>query len=502
MTLLHEPVLAAGDRAPDAPAVRGPDGAFTYRELNAWSNRIARALEQRGVRQGDRVALWGEKSCRLVAAMQGTLRLGAAYVPIAASVPAARALAIIRDCGVRGLVTDAARSRSLAGDEAARACLLVDDWGPVEAQSADPVRTPAAAPDDLAYILYTSGSTGRPKGVCISHRNAMAFIQWAADAAHVTERSRLTNHASFTFDLSVFDLYAAFLGRACVTLISETTAVSGQALVDLLRQERITIWYSVPSALVLMIEQGGLLDLPDPSLDTVIFAGEVFPLRHLRRLRQAWPGVRLLNFYGPTETNVCTSFEVGSIAPERTTPIPIGRASCGNRVWLGDADGHPIPGPEGELFVGGPTVMLGYWGGEPQGDRPYATGDICRVEPDGTFVYVGRKDHMVKIRGHRIEPGDVEAVLATYPGFVESAVVAIGEGIDARLVGFYVTERAARPTLMQLKAHCATHLPPYMVISLAWPLPALPRTANGKVDRRCLADMAMASVQASSSARA
>jgi len=499
MRLLHELVPLAAAHSPEAPAIRGPDDALSYQELDGWSNRMARALQRRGVGQGDRVGIWGEKSCRLVAAMQGALRLGAAYVPIAAGMPVARANAILTDCGVACVVTDSERFASLMCEGAEIGGLLIDDWESIAQLSRDPLPTPAVSHDDLAYILYTSGSTGRPKGVCISHRNAMAFIEWSAGAARVDAHSTLANHAAFNFDLSVFDLYAAFFSRACVSIVPEALSFAVVQLVEFIKRERITVWYSVPSALVLMIEQGRLLAQRDLPLRTVIFAGEVFPIRHLRALRDAWPHVALWNFYGPTETNVCTAYEVMDIAADRTTPVPIGRACSGDRVWLRDAAGQPTAGPEGELIVEGPTVMLGYWGGQPQGSGPYATGDICRLDPDGNFVYVGRTDYMVKVRGHRIELGEVEAALATYPGLADVAVVLLGEGVDARLVAFFVAGDSPPPPLIRLKEHCAARVPPYMLIHAAWPLDVIPRTPNGKVDRRRLTDLAREFLEASAS---
>ncbi|MGH9347568.1 MAG: amino acid adenylation domain-containing protein [Vicinamibacterales bacterium] len=489
MRLLHELVPRAAARSA-SPAVRGPDGAWTYGELDGWSNSVARELQSLGVNQGDRVALWTEKACRVVAAMQGVLRLGAAYVPLAALTPPARAQAILSDCGIRCVVTDTIRLASLGDDRRTLAALLVDDWRAVGERSQQPFAPPAIAEDDLAYVLYTSGSTGQPKGVCVSHHSAMAFVEWAAGAGGVHAGSRLANHAAFNFDLSVFDLYAAFHAGACVTIVPETLSVTSTPLTDFIARERITVWYSVPSALVLMMDHGGLLNRRDLALQTVIFAGEVFPVRHLRRLRDAWPGVRLLNFYGPTETNVCASYEVGAIDPARTAPVPIGRASCGNRIWLGDSDGRPIRDAEGQLFVEGPTVMSGYWGRELHGRRPYATGDICRIDADGNFVYVGRLDHQVKIRGHRVELGEIETVLAVCPGLLDVAVVVLGEGVDAKLVACYVPERRPGPTLVALKEHCATRLPPYMIVNLACPVDVMPRTANGKIDRHRLLELA------------
>jgi amino acid adenylation domain-containing protein len=364
-------------------------------------------------------------------------------------------------------------------------------WDDLLSFSDEPIEHPAAGYDDLAYILYTSGSTGKPKGVCLSHRHALAFINWAAEELQAMPADRFSNHAPFHFDLSVLDLYVAFKTGASVSLIPDGMSYVPRRLVDFILQENITIWYSVPSALTLMMEQGGLLDLAQPiPLRVILFAGEPFPIKHLRRLFERYPSVRYLNLYGPTETNVCTFYEVTDIPPDRTKPVPIGRACCGDRVWAVKDDGTEVkPGEEGELMVSGPTVLLGYWGRPPHGDGPYATGDIVQLQADGNYLYIGRRDHMVKVRGHRIELGDIEAALGEHPHIHEAAVAVSGSGVEARLVAFIVSTTDELPTLLDIKRHCAERLPRYMIVDDVRSIPALPRTRNGKVDRLTLSGM-------------
>jgi amino acid adenylation domain-containing protein len=400
----------------------------------------------------------------------------------------------MRDCRIRALVAPADRARSVLEGDLADVPLLATDsgggeilWSELEDLSG-PVRVDLGTEHDLAYILYTSGSTGVPKGVCISHHNAMAFVDWAAREVGAGADDRFSNHAPFHFDLSVFDLYAAFRCGARVAIVPEHHAYTPRALVEFVVRERITIWYAVPSALILMVDQGGLLEQPELPLRVVVFAGEPYPIRQLRRLRQGLPGVRLFNWYGPTETNVCTGYEVGEIERDRAAPVPIGHAASGDRVWAVREDGSAAGiGEEGELLVSGPTVCLGYWGAAPRGDQPYRTGDIVRLQDDGEYVYVGRRDHMVKIRGHRVELGDVEAALLTHPAVTEAAVVAVGSGIQARLVAFLVARR--EPALLEIKRHCAERLPRHMIVDSVVLLHELPRTRNGKLDRLALQRM-------------
>ena len=212
--------------------------------------------------------------------------------------------------------------------------------------------------------------------MCISHRNALAFVEWSATELGLDDGDRLANHAPFNFDLSVFDLYAAFFAGASVHLIPEAASYAPRQLVEFMQRRAITVWYSVPSVLVLMMSQGGLLRAAMPALHTIVFAGEVFPITSLKRLQRGLGATRLYNFYGPTETNVCTAYEVPALDADEQREVPIGRAASGDTVYAVRADGERAqPGEQGELWVEGPTVMLGYWGKPRQGAAPYRTGD-------------------------------------------------------------------------------------------------------------------------------
>ncbi|MFF1717389.1 amino acid adenylation domain-containing protein [Streptomyces sp. NPDC058268] len=479
---LHQLVIDSARRSPEAPAVRSPQGVYSYRELDALADRYAAALHRRGVRPGDRVVLWSHKTLEAIALMQGALRVGAIYAPVSAANPAARVLRISDSCSPALVVADGdGLRRAHATDWPASAPLVGFADLAQEAGTDDAPPAYENEPDDPAYILYTSGSTGEPKGVCISHRNALSFIRWATAEIGVTPDDRLSNHAPFNFDLSVFDLYAAFLAGASVFLVPEGLAYDPVQLGALLRREEISVWYSVPSALTLMMQRGDLLaGDPPKALRACVFAGEPFPIQQVHELRKAWPDVRMYNWYGPTETNVCTSYEVTDRDLGSTRALPIGTAVSGDLIRL-----HPPRSREGEIVVTGPTVMLGYWGQEPH-KGAYFTGDIGRMGADGMLEYVGRRDHMVKVRGHRIELGDIEAVVADAPTVSSAACAVVGTGLDAKLHAFVVASGDERPGLLDLKRDCATRLPLYMVIDAVHVVPELPLTANGKTDRPAL----------------
>ncbi|MFF4761619.1 amino acid adenylation domain-containing protein [Streptomyces sp. NPDC001292] len=476
---LHQLVADAALRTPDALAVHAADGCVTYRELDALADRYSAALTARGVRPGDRVVLWAGKSTHAVAMMQACLRRGAIYVPVTESNPAARITRIGQGCGCALTVTDAAGAERAAGSRWTAGTLVTFEELLAEGEGAPP--PVGGSPDDPAYILYTSGSTGEPKGVCLSHRNALAFVTWACEQLELGPRDRLANHAPFNFDLSVFDLYAAFHSGAAVYLISQEMAYAPEQLVRYLRRHELTVWYSVPSVLSLMMAKGGLFDeVPPPALRVCLFAGEPFPLPLVQQLRAQWPDVRMFNWYGPTETNVCTSYEVTADDLLRSTPLPIGTVCCGDSTTLVP---HEREG-EYELLISGPTVMLGYWGREPHAG-PYPTGDIVRVGEDGNLEYTGRRDHMVKVRGQRVELGEVESVIGAHPAVADAAVLVIGSGLDAALHAVVTKKDPEVPlSLLALKEWSAQRLPSYMILDALHVVDELPRTENGKKDRR------------------
>jgi amino acid adenylation domain-containing protein len=494
--------IDAAAEHPDRDAVVADDGRLRYADLDRQAGLLAGRLRGRGVRPGDRVVIWSGKSVATVVAMQAVLRLGAAYVPADATAPPARVETLARDCAARLVLAAAERLPRLAedipafelapgrGSDAEPGSGSGSYPGPGSSQDprGDRINEPVR-PDDLAYILYTSGSTGTPKGVSISHRNALAFIEWAVEELGAGPDDRFSNHAPFTFDLSVLDLYAAFAVGAAVHLVPSDLAYAPAGLAEFLHRRRITVWYSVPSALTLMMREGGLLQSPaPPQLRAILFAGEPFPIAWVRQLA-AWTDARLLNLYGPTETNVCTFHEVRPPDLLRDRPVPIGTPCSGDKAWARRADGAVCgPGEQGELIVEGPTVMLGYWG-RPREPEPYPTGDIVTVLPDGAFDYVGRRDHQVKIRGHRVELGEVEAALTAHPGVAEAAAVVRGVGVDAHLVACVIAHEPAerRPGNLELRRHCAERLPRYLVPDEIRLLTDLPRTATGKVDRTTLA---------------
>jgi amino acid adenylation domain-containing protein len=519
---LEDHLEASAARGPDRVAVVDPDGTrVTYGELNERACRIAAFLRSRGVRRGDRVGLIMPKSAAAVAIIFGALKAGAAYVPADFKAPPERNRSIISDCSVRALFAD---PRSLAALTAVGPEALPDTVVVVPPSGEDPVddeRAPAGpvaerilfsavlsvspAPmdrgaesaSDLAYILYTSGSTGVPKGVVITHENAESFSAWCSEVFVPRGEDRFSSHAPFHFDLSVFDIHVSLRCGAELHIIAEDVAQSPRKLASFIAERQLTVWYSAPSVLALMAQFGHMERAPASSLRLVLFAGEVFPVKHLRRLADLWPGPDYYNLYGPTETNVCTFARVATPIPEeRTEPYPIGPACSHCASLVLDKDGQPVAdGAAGLLYISGPSVFAGYWNRpeesaasfiERDGARWYNTGDIVRHEPVSGHVYLGRADRMVKRNGYRIELGEVESGLYQHERTFEAAVIERRDPEGVRIVAFIVNRAGPRPTVIELKQLCAKVLPSYMSPDAFVFLDALPRTSTGKVDYQAL----------------
>lgn len=511
---------------PEKPAIRSERGELAWGELLPGARAIASFLRDAGVGRGQRVGLWMDKTPRCVEALLGVLGAGAAYVPLDPRAPVARVAGIARDCGLSAVFTDAPRRGELpaflAGTDAP--LLLVDDpeLAPREAAAlargrravlldealAFPPSDPARPhPGDLAYVLYTSGSTGRPKGVAHTHGSGLSFARWIRDRFQIRSDDVFSAHAPLHFDLSISDLFASLGAGASVRLLSPTEGMLAPYLVRMLDVWGITVWYSVPSALIAMLEQGGLEARPPERLRIVFFAGEVFPMAQLRRLRRALPHASLVNLFGPTETNVCTYQVVPGALPEPPSGpgagafrgfLPIGHGCENLEAFVIDDEGAEtdLPGTEGTLWARGGNIMQGYFGDpektaavlkpDPRGRPGLAccTGDQVRILPDGAYEFRGRRDHMVKVKGHRVELGEIEAVLAEHPGVREAVAVALADpAAGSRIVAAAVPRAGAAPSAAELRAHLAARLPRYMLPASLEVMAELPRTSTGKADR-------------------
>lgn len=515
---LHDYLIhTARARGDDIALVESQGACMTYRDLDRLSNRVRDRLHALGIGCGDRVGIYVPKSIESVASIYGILKAGAAYVPVDPTAPVVRNAFIFHDCSVRAVFVDASKGAMLAaelaalgkvpplleltgigGGHALAACLDLLDRDNPAPQSTHSIPDP----DELAYVLYTSGSTGKPKGVMLSHRNAVSFVQWCYDTFEPRPEDCFSSHAPFHFDLSILDLYLPATVGARLVLIGEDIGKDAVRLAELIASMKISCWYSAPSILSLLAQFGQLHDKHFSSLRIVHFAGEVFPVKHLRLLKSFWPAPRYFNLYGPTETNVCTYHEIPTVIPEdRTDPYPIGKACAHYRIRVVDEELKDVSSPtEGELIAAGAGMMRGYWNLAEQsekaflvdadGERWYRTGDLVVMDVNGDYRYKGRRDRMVKKRGYRVELGEIEATLYRHPDIKEVAVIATqDDGVGMQVTAFLSTKSGGKLSLIALKKFCADQVPLYMVPDSFSFLDSLPKTSTDKVDYQRLKEL-------------
>ena len=513
---LHQLLDQSASRFPEKVAVEeSVTGNIRYDELAHLSDRVRDRLREMGVEVGDRVGICARKSGDVVAAIFGIMKTGAAYIPTDPTAPAQRNAFIFQNCAVKVVIIEARLVDRLAEEFKqlgfAPAVIVIDGVGagvPLgrALDQLDSARLaaskPSAALDSarLAYILYTSGSTGRPKGVMLSHGNAACFIDWCSEVFKPTEHDRFSSHAPFHFDLSILDIYVSLKHGATLVIVEEQLGKEPARLAPWIADKKLTVWYSAPSILSLLAQFGKLDQRDYSSLRHVLFAGEVFPIKYLKLLKSLWKHPRYFNLYGPTETNVCTFYEVPQLIPEsQNEPVPIGKACPYCEPLVVSETGSEVgAGGEGELCISGPSVLQGYWNLPentakaflPGRDtRWYRTGDIVAELPDGNYKFLGRRDRMIKKRGYRIELGEIEAALYRHPAIKEAAVLAFPDEENVPIKAFASTRNGTKLSIIELKKFCSENLPLYMVPDLFCCLEALPKTSTDKIDYQTLKAM-------------
>ncbi len=519
-TVLCQLLDAQAAQRPQHVAVEDPasGGAISYAELKRASDRLRDRLVHLGVRRGDRAGVYLTKSIDAVASIFGILKTGAAYVPVDPHAPVSRNAFVLANCAVKAAIVEQAQADALRQELTNLGhlppLLVLDGAGdgrPLEAalsreQASDPAApsdTVIGDADDLAYLLYTSGSTGKPKGVMLSQQNAMSFVAWCSETFEPRSDDRFSAHAPFHFDLSILDIYVPIKHGATLVLVGHETGKEPAKLASLMAERRITVWYSTPSILSLLAHYGSLASYDYSRLRMVLFAGEVFPIKHLRLLKEQVPHPRYFNLYGPTETNVCTFYEIPkTIAPDRADPYPIGKTCSHLESRVVDGAGNDVrPGEEGELCICGPGVTSGYWGLDEltrnayldtaDGKQWYRTGDLVVAEAGDGYVYRGRRDRMVKKRGYRVELGEIEACLYQHPGVRQVAVIAIDDEDEGlRVKAFVSPNEGQKLSIIALKRFCSERIPLYMVPDVFSFAPALPVTSTDKIDYQALKEMA------------
>jgi amino acid adenylation domain-containing protein/non-ribosomal peptide synthase protein (TIGR01720 family) len=493
---LHTWIAAQARATPEDVAVVFEEDPLTYRELDEVTNRLARQLRRLGAGPESHVGIYMERSLELVVALLGTLKTGAAYLPLDPDYPQARLAAMLEDGRAAVLLT---QERLLPGAPACDAPVVVLDraFQALAGESAQALAA-GALPDNPAYLIFTSGSTGRPKGVAVPHRGIVNRLLWMKEAYSLTPADRVLQKTPFSFDVSVWELFWPLMAGARLVLARPGGHRDSGYLAELIAREGITNLHFVPSMLTAFLEEPGAVRCE--SLRRVFCSGEALPSALERRFFERLPGVELHNLYGPTEASVEVTFWACEPAGNRPA-VPIGRPITNTQIYVADRRFEPVPvGVAGELLIGGAGLARGYVGRSDltaerfvpdpfldQGGRLYRTGDLARWLPEGVVEFLGRLDHQVKIRGFRIELGEIESTLARHGG-VREAVVLAREDVpgEMRLVAYAVVSRPDVPSTEELRRFLAGKLPEYMVPSAFVFLDELPLTPNGKLDRKAL----------------
>jgi len=495
---IHQLFEAQAARTPEAVAVEAGGAVLTYAELDARAGRLARRLRALGVGPESRVALCVERGAGMVVALLGVLKAGGAYVPLDPAHPAHRLGQLLCDCAPAAVLVHGRRDAEVDGLLGGLALPVVEVAGGAEPEDYEPSAGLAAGAENAAYVMYTSGSTGRPKGVVVPHRGVVNLLRSMRDTLGMEPADRVLALATYAFDMSVPELLLPLVHGARTVVLPRELAADPAGLAEAIRAHAPTVMQATPSTWRMLVEWGWE---GAPLLRAVCGAEAILP-DLARTVRSRVGG--LWNLYGPTETTVwSTAGPVGGgpaggeVGGEH---VPVGRPLANTRVYVLDRFGEPVPvGAPGEISITGDGVARGYlrrpsltaerFVPDPFGPRPgarmYRTGDLGRWRHDGTIEFLGRVDHQVKVRGHRIEPGEIEARLAEHPGVRHAVVVARGDPSGGRrLVAYCVAEAAVE--VESLRAHLAGRLPAYMVPAAYVRLERLPLTPNGKVDRGAL----------------
>jgi amino acid adenylation domain-containing protein len=480
--LLHHWLRHTAEKQGRSPAIVEDEKVTTFSRLFEDAVSLSQALIARGLSKGDRVALVLPKTTEAITSLFAALMAGAIYVPIQPRWPAERIQTTMNECTPRFIIKATENGLVIMdcakGEQFSRRDLAATQRSCPE---------PEIAPDDPAFILFTSGSTGRPKGVVISHRAAGAFVKWSAEEFQLCPEDRIACPSPLSFDLSTFDIFnMALLGATCV-LVPDQIVWMPRFLTQFVREQRITVWYSVPSILAGMLNDGGFARCNYPDLRLILFAGEVFAGRNVAQLQAIVPHALCANLYGPTETNVITWYRVPS-GFDPSVPIPIGKA-CPYAELVMDPS-------SGALLARGESLMTGYWN-RPQeteqafvtisGGRFYCTGDRVTLTESGDYVFLDRLDRQVKRRGFRIELGEIEAALLRHAEVLEAAAIACQNPDAQTTIAAFVRRRPGSTlSLVDMKTFLAQILPAYSIPEHVFFVEVMPKGSRGKIDYAAL----------------
>ncbi|MDR6226883.1 non-ribosomal peptide synthetase [Desmospora profundinema] len=489
---IHGLFEAQVKRTPDQVAVTCDEERWTYRQLNARANRLVHVLRREGVRPDGIVGILFPRSLDMVVAMLAVLKAGGAYLPIDPTYPSERIRYLLADSAAGWLLVPSA-------DDAPpgyKGKVVLMDAG--EERESDENPSPVNRSGDLAYILYTSGSTGKPKGVMVEHRNVVRLLFHDGNRFDFHAGDVWSLFHSTSFDFSVWEIYGALLYGGRLVVVPEWVAKDPDRFYRLLKEEKVTILNQTPTAFSMLAHEAVASEGAELSVRKVIFGGEALAPVQLAQWKRKYPGTQLINMYGITETTVHVTYKEIGMREIESNVSNIGRPIPTLKVYVLDERGQPLPmGVPGEMYVSGDGVARGYlnrpeWTEErflldpfdPE-KRMYRSGDLARWLPDGELEYLGRKDHQVKIRGHRIELGEVTGRLLEHP-YVQEGIVVPRQDVQGEtdLIAYFVA--GGTWSVAELRGHMGTALPAYMIPAHFMELDVMPLTSNGKIDRKAL----------------
>ncbi|NOZ87505.1 MAG: amino acid adenylation domain-containing protein [Deltaproteobacteria bacterium] len=508
---LFDLLMDSAQRFSNRTAVQFGDASLSYEHLARNALEIGQALAENGAGSGERVALLLDKSIDAISGLYGVICTGAAYVPLDTGWPARRIMSFLEDVKPVLLLSDGhvldriginlddipAPSLCLhRKPSCSKRCLgVVEEIGATSSFKPKPGRG-----EEPAYILYTSGSTGKPKGVVLSHRAALAFLEWAVREFDFSPEDKIVNHASLAFDLSVLDVFGTAMAGATLLPAPREVVTWPRVAGAWLEQVGASVLYTVPWTYIQLLKHGSIKTRKLGSLRLCLFAGEVFRPALLKAVMDVLKGPVFYNLYGPTETNVCTFHRLPAPPDPAGGDITIGTACCGDTVWIMDTELNPVlPGEQGEIVVSGPTLMSGYFtdgagietalveiNPDKQPSKAYRTGDLAKQDENGNIILLGRKDRMVKRRGVRIELGEIERVAAAHPAVQEAAAL-FSQGNESGSIDLFVTPMSQNHVdYLDMMSFLSERLPRYMLPDkLRW-IKEMPRTSTGKLNRRKL----------------
>ena len=477
--------------------IQSSTSSLSYQQLIDLSLKFSSIFQAQGILPQDRVVIYASKNIATIAMMIAVSREEGIYVPISSINPPQRASLIIDESSPRFIGCDA-----ICGEELSKSDLQLtkifeeDDTIIFLNLAAKSIALNVSKA--IAFILFTSGSTGVPKGVVISHQAAITFIDWAANTFNILEDDRLSSIAPFNFDLSVFDIYVTAKKKATLVLYTENETKNALLMAQRLDQDRVTIIYGTPTFYTTLAYYGKMHKYAFSSVKKVFFAGEVFLPENFNKLLEYWKDKSFVNLYGPTETNVCTYYVVRDNVIGNTN-FPIGKLCDYATGMILDDKNHILKkaGQEGELLIGGDSLFNHYWNDIAKTEAAffidqdqqifYRTGDIVSLNQDGEFVYIARKDRMIKKNGYRIEPSEIEKVLVTYPSITHAAVLFSKE--KNQLFCFIESGELLDKQILDLKLFCQKFLPLYMIPDKFVTLISMPKTSSGKIDLQALKSM-------------